>query len=269
MTQSYKAASTRARAPALIDVVDILHGPAVLLGRVFLIADQLVAQAGLRLELATMGDLLAANRLHEASWGPLVPALDESYSSIPEDSAFCLTCTQRDGTIVATQAERYYNLTDTTLASALTGGIIFGPKQPSVSTDDACTTTAPSATILSGPLSYSGAIWVRPDYRQLRLAHVLLRASRALAYTRWATRYNIGLIKKESENSAVHQRYGYAHSEHEFCFWRNGSRFYDGLLLWMDAPEMEADFSDFVERVGPELAARNGARGIQQQAAAR
>jgi GNAT superfamily N-acetyltransferase len=217
----------------LVDQIRVDHGPPALLGRFFLAADTFARERGLRLTFASFEDCRV--------------------TEIPRDRAFCIAVRDGRDRIVGMCAERFYDLTGSTLAEAVASGV-FMPIEPAGpdGVPTLCELSAPTGGKLTGRVHYSGAVWVHPEYRGMRLAGYLPRVTRSVALTTWDIAYNFGFVKTGEEASALVKRYGLPHAEREMRY-RSYWQSYEGAIIWMDVPELLEDLGAYLRSIAPEV----------------
>jgi hypothetical protein len=237
-----------------IQAVRIDHGPHEILGRFFLSVDTLIRSRGLLASFAPAQQFVETNEKHFDTWGRLIPLLDRRHASFPERDAICIVCRDRDGEIVAIQGERLFRAGRRTLADLVESGAFFDSDLADPQAEiGRCEITAPGAKIVSGHISYCGGLWVRSDYRSLRLASILPRLTRALAVAHWNADYSIGFLKLGVATTDLGKRYGYPRWELAFRFYSRGQLDYDGVMLWMTRAELLADIERFLADYAPEI----------------
>ena len=101
---------------SLIDSIEINHGPVGMLGRFFLLADQLITDVGITINRASLADLAGLQSAHKSSWALFPPMLDVRLSAIPEDMSYALVGRNAAGDIVCAQGGRIYSTGDRSLA---------------------------------------------------------------------------------------------------------------------------------------------------------
>ena len=232
---------------SLIDSIEINHGPVGMLGRFFLLADQLITDVGITINRASLADLAGLQSAHKSSWALFPPMLDVRLSAIPEDMSYALVGRNAAGDIVCAQGGRIYSTGDRSLADIVqdqsffyaTGSIPL-PDAPRIAL------SAPSASVITGTFVYSGALWVRPDYRGQRLSRLLPRLSRAFALAHWNTRFTIALVSEQIAKSSLFEMYGYQKIEPKFSISGLMAQDMVGSLMWMDADELTDDLARFL-----------------------
>ena len=93
----------------------VKYGPVGLLGRFFLWADSAVRDRGVTLSFGSLQDLSEANKANSDTWRPLVPLLDEAVGGVTPETAVVLIGRDKHGEVVATQAARIYDWSETSL----------------------------------------------------------------------------------------------------------------------------------------------------------
>ena len=136
---------------SILDGITIDYGPADALNRLFLNADTATRAKGIRLSFASMDELVDANRRNLDSWQPLVPIFDPEIGGITDKNGFCIVGRNADGEIIATQAARLYNWTDTDLKQEGESlRMFYADPDKSKREGESCTISAPSATRMVG-----------------------------------------------------------------------------------------------------------------------
>jgi len=74
---------------------------------------------------------------------------------------------------------------------------------------ESCSVTAPLGCTLTGRIAYSGAAWVRPDYRGRSLSAVFPRIGKVYAYTRWHPDAIAGLMSEQNWKRGLAAKTGY------------------------------------------------------------
>lgn len=224
------------------------HGPIGLLGRYFLFVDHYLRARGVTLTLASLED---ASRLHERnrqSWNLFPPMLDTRLSDIPKSRSYCLLGIDGNGAVVTSQGGQVFDLAGSSLTRLIKDQSFFygpggkpGPAQPT------CDIWAPVADSITGQVVYSGALWVRPDYRGHKFASLLPRLSRAYALAHWGTDYTVAFISNQSAQTPLLQMYGYSKLEQGFLMAGiPGVGDVTGPLMWMDRAELADDLAAFL-----------------------
>jgi hypothetical protein len=167
----------------LPDALTIKYWPAPLLARFVLEGDNAARQLGIRLRLRhDFDELQYINRQEVANrtWFPLVKMYNPDYTELTPENAYWISGENDYGDIVLTQAGRIHYWPETTLEQEarlmLYGGRDEGQR---------CVVTASAAQSISGIVLCAGAHWIHPDFRGLRLSHLVARLGRAYAVSRW------------------------------------------------------------------------------------
>lgn len=194
----------------LLENVNLVHGPKTLLGKFLLAAVDIAAARGLELELATIDDLVAANRANRDTWRPLASALDPTVCRVDTSNLVCLIGRNQDGEVVATQALKRFDWTKTHFeAEAQSLRLFYDAPADTKAPGESCTVAAPSARWITGRVAYAAGVWYHPKFRAGRLSTVLPRITRSIAYTLWDFDFVAGIIEEKTIASGFHERMGY------------------------------------------------------------
>jgi len=190
-----------------LSAITIDHGPAELLGRFFLRADEALQARGITLSFGTFEELVATNAANTDTWHPLIPLFNPNSGPLAPDKAFCLLGRNDEGDVVATQAARLYQWPDTSFFyEAESLRLFYADPARSKQANEKCVVTAPSTKFVSGNVVFSGGGWYRRDYRKLSLSVILPRISRVLAFARWNSDYTISIMAEKVGHQGRHGR---------------------------------------------------------------
>lgn len=247
--QSRVSAPTAAPARSFLSDVRIDFGPPDLLGRLFLKADRELHELGIQLSFAPVEMLIDLNRQHRASWRPLVPIFDHRVGGIDNKNGFCLVGRNCAGEIVATQACRLYTLTDRTLKEECESlKLFYADPEQSKGLQETCTITCPIADTLTGRVTYTGAVWFRPDYRSLGITSILGRVAKAYAFTKWYTDVTLTLMIQDVYAAGTARRAGFPHHEWEVWMRNTPLGTARAALIWMNTAEMLDYMQAFLDK---------------------
>ena len=229
----------------------IKHGPVGLLGRFFLWADSAARDRGVTLFFASLQDLIEANRANADSWRPLLPIFDTDLGGITPETGFVLIGRNKDGQVVATQAARLYDWSETTLEGEATSlRMFYADPDAALARGDRCEVTTAVARSITGRVVFSGAGWYRRDFRGKNLATILPRISRAYAFTRWNTDFTISVMSDAVSARGMAERCGYTKVEHDsvdLAVTPTGE--VRCALVWMKRNELLADLVAIMDQV--------------------
>jgi hypothetical protein len=184
------------------------HAP--LFGSFFLAAVAEAEKAGLEIVFGTFEELVAINRQQAANWHPLTPVFDPQFAPLPDAKAFCIFGLTQAGEIVAAHAARLFDWTDSNFTQEAINLRLFYADPPSMKLPgEACIVTAQSGNSLTGKVAYSGAAWVRPDYRGRSLSSIFPRIGKVYAYTRWHPDIVVGLMSEQNWKRGLASKAGY------------------------------------------------------------
>jgi hypothetical protein len=255
-----------ATAPDRSFLEDILinHGPANVLGRFFLFADTYLKDRGVTLSSTTLEAASVLQETYKDSWSVFPPMLDTRLSPIPEAMSYCLIGRNDKGDVVTSQGGRIFDLHDRSFADIVDDQSFFyglgGQPQPGQPT---CKIWSPVAKRITGRFVYSGALWVRPDFRGRQFASVLPRLSRSYALAHWGTTHTVSFISQSNMLTPLKSMYGYSRFDDGFCMSNIGNvGDVTGPLMWMEADELADDLSRFMA-AQIDAAVRN--RGAQDE----
>lgn len=190
------------------------HGPRQLFSRLFLRGDTMLRERGINLKFAPLDELLAVNRRNSESWRPLLPIFDAEACGFNDDNGFCLLAYNSSGQCVAAQAARLYDLTGTTFKDEVESLRLFYPDPVRQRHDgERIEVTASSASVISGPTVFSGAVWYHPSMRKQGLTSILPRLTKALSQTRWDTDVTLSFMAEEVVKQGSAPRTGYYNVE--------------------------------------------------------
>ncbi|MDX2157343.1 MAG: hypothetical protein SFW09_12620 [Hyphomicrobiaceae bacterium] len=252
--------------PVLADLT-IEHGPVTLLGRFFLLADGLLAEAGVTLYRTTLAEAAAAQSANVDSWNMFPPMLDTRLSAIPDATSYGLLGRNERGDVVCAQGGRIYDLGDRSFADIVADqSFFYGTEIPPAPGKPTAEVAAPSAPLVRGRMVYSGALWVRPDYRGKNLSGVLPRFSRCYALAKWNTDFTVGMVSESNIVPKLLAAYGYNRIEPRFTIHNLAPTSLSWALLLMRRDELVEDLTGFVDSRSAQIDAAVGDGRAQDQA---
>ncbi len=196
---------------ALIDSIDIRHGPPELLTRFFFRAEQEAARIGVRLEVGTFDDLLKTNNDNLDTWTPLTSTFQPKLGGINYDNGAVVLGRDRNGRVIATYSVRHFDWTNsdfTTEAESLR--FFYADPEHDKGEGETCHVMPPQGRDLKGYCLYTGALWIHPDFRGLELATILPWTSRAVGCTKWPIDTSFALIGHYSIAKGLDWKVGYS-----------------------------------------------------------
>ena len=200
---------------------------------------------------ASLQDLVEVNKANSDSWRPLVPIFDPVLGGITPETGFVLIGRGKGGQVVATQAARFYDWSETTLKDeAKSLRMFYADPHAAFERGDRCEITTPVANNIAGRVVFSGAGWYRRDFRGKGLATILPRISRAYAFTRWNTDFTISVIGDAVIAGGMAERSGYTKAEHssvELVASPLGA--IRCSLVWMQPNELLGDLAAIMDQV--------------------
>jgi hypothetical protein len=252
---------------AFLDDLHVKHGPVTLLGRFFLLADTLLANAGVTLYRTTLAEAAATQAANAESWNMFPPMLDSRLSSIPFELSYGLLGRNERGEVVCAQGGRVYDAPGRSFSDlVLDQSFFYGDEVPPAPGLPVASVSAPSASIVKDRFVYSGALWVHPDYRGKHLAGLLPRLSRCYALAMWDTQFTIGMVREDNAVPRLLAAYGYTAIEPRFIISGLGPAPLSWLLMVMDRAELIADLTRFVDARSAQIDAAIRDGSAQDQA---
>jgi len=231
----------------LPDALTIKYGPAPLLARFVLEGDKAARQLGIRLRLRhDFDELQYINRQEVANhtWFPLVKMYNPDYTELTPENAYWISGENDYGDIVLTQAGRIHYWPETTLQQEarlmLYGGRDEGQR---------CVVTASAAQSISGIVLCAGAHWIHPDFRGLRLSHLVARLGRAYAVSRWPVDWGIAIVAPILVEKGVASGYGYPHASRSIFFPGAPSGAVENVLAYISGIEAYEDLAEYLSSV--------------------
>jgi hypothetical protein len=259
--------------PAFAHAVAVEHGPRQLLLQYFGLADRAAREVGVALRLrhdfTVLAEIQHANR---DSWPVVNPTFDPQLSTLDETCAFWIEGIDSGGETVLTNATRFFDWPDTTLAEELSSmRAFYRDPAPRLAAGEFAEVPGEMAAAIRGRTSTSGALWVRPDHRRLGLTRITPRLSRACAYARWDVAYCWGLTAQRLHDLGLTRAYGHsARAVEEGLIINHGplGRF-SAVLSCQDRETLLADIARIVcESTLADMDIAHGRRGHHQEVAA-
>jgi hypothetical protein len=235
----------------LADVV-IDHGPAAILGRLFLKADTALRAKGIRLTFATFEELSALNHANSQSWRPLLPVFDPALSGVSDVNGFVIIGRDSSGKAATAHAFRLLDLESNSLKDEIESLRVFYSDPPRLRGEtEEIRVTAPSAASTFGAVVFSGAVWFRPDFRGAGMLTHVQPAVRALSFTRWRPDRVCSFMAPDVVRGGVAASGRFPHVEWEVTMvhtpvYRDGT--IHAALVSTTAAEQLAHFSEYVAR---------------------
>ncbi|MFV0296236.1 MAG: hypothetical protein ACK5JT_08975 [Hyphomicrobiaceae bacterium] len=238
----------------LLKGLQIEHGPIPQLGRFFLLADRLLADAGVKVFRTSLDAAAEAQAANVDSWAMFPPMLDTRLSPISEDESFALLGKDASGDVVCAQAARFYDLGERSFKDIVTDqSFFYGSQIPPDPGMPLAAVTAPSAGHIKGRMLYSGALWVHPKCRGRHLTGVLPRISRAYGVARWNTQTTVGMVREDNMVPKLLASYGYKTIEPRFTITKLAPTTLSWCIMVMQQAELLEDLNRFVEARSSEI----------------
>jgi hypothetical protein len=233
---------------SLLDQIELRHGPVALLGRFFLLAEQAARERGVYLRLHT--DMASLAEIYpEVLPGrrvPVLPIFDPAHSDLSPENAFWISGHDESGAVVATQAARFFNMTQSTVAREFVSlRPFFSQPEKHLAAGMRCLVDCPPANDITGRVVYSGCAVYHPKVRGQGISRILPRISRALAHSTWNSDYTISLLEPVLIAKDVHLSYGYSRHSRSIRLRGTNRGDVDSELVWMPTKEMLEDLATY------------------------
>jgi GNAT superfamily N-acetyltransferase len=198
--------------------IKFVHGPRHLFERYFHFANSMAGSLGLRLALRTdFRRLVELNEQNAESWSPLSPIFNPAHCALDPHTAFWIEGVDEFGDTVATSAGRLYDHGTRSVADDLRSlRVFYDDPSPHLAEGECIEVTAASAEHICGRVMFSGAMWVRPDYRRHGLTRIIPRLTRSYAFAVWNAPLFWGGIEPDLHAVGVTRAYGSWHVEDGF-----------------------------------------------------
>lgn len=229
------------------------HGPKEFLQRFLVAADAEVRARGVSLSFASLEELLAVNRANADSWRPLLPIFRSDCNDIKPESMLCLLGRNAEGEVVLAQGARLFDWRGTSFGEAASSLRLFYD-EPDLwrGEDEAIEVTAPSASMISGLVGYTGAHWCRKDFRHRGLTGITPRITRALIMGLWSVDYVCTIMAEDIFVRGVAARAGYHNVDWALQLKNTPTGTFKAAFLWNDPPGILADLEDWLAKfTGP------------------
>ena len=232
----------------LLDQIELRHGPIALLGRFFLLAEQAARERGVYLRLHT--DMASLAEVYpEVLPGrqvPVLPIFDPAHSDLSPDNAFWISGHDESGMVVATQAARFFDMTQSTVEQEFVSlRPFFAAPEKHLAMGMRCLVDCPPASDITGRVIYSGGAVYHSKVRGCGISRIMPRISRALAYSTWNSDYTISLVEPILVTKKVHLSYGYSRHSPSIKLRGTNRGDVDFELIWMPTSEMLEDVSNY------------------------
>jgi GNAT superfamily N-acetyltransferase len=193
----------------LTDIV-IDHGPTDVLGPFFLHVEMEARRRGVALEFCAAEDLVIANQENAHNWRPLMPMCNPANGHAKAEMCFNVIGRNEFGEIVTANSILKYDWQATDFVEEATSlRLLYAEPDRMRRVGEQCLVTAEEARTIRGKVAYSGAAWVRPDYRNRGLAQLLPRFIKAYGSARWELDWIFGMMAKDVHVRGFASRFGY------------------------------------------------------------
>jgi len=206
---------------------------------------QHIALHGEGLRIRFRQDFAALQKITEANpdRDELSPMFDPRYCDIGPGKGFWIEGLCPSGEIAHVQAVRFDDLGETPLRQHwMNNRELYGPPGVDVDLQASCFASAPASEMIRGRVCYHGELWIREDYRGLRLSSKLANLAMLLALVQFDPDYLYCLIPPKTVRTGLSIRNGYLHLHPHGIRWNiaDQEESYDEYIVWMTGAELSA-----------------------------
>ena len=236
---------------SFLSKVTITHGPDELLVQFFLKATSAAAERGVFLDFGTFDHLMTVNEENLSTWFPMTTSFRPDVGGVNENNGFVLLGRNAAGEVVATQAVRIFDWSDTDFTrEAESLSFLYQRPALDAAPGEACLVHSDRGRDVTGSVALAGGLWFRPDYRGNKMAEIFPRIGRAYALAHWGFDMLFAIMKAESIMKKFDQRTGFRDVVLDAVTLRNSPTKPDGdlvlALVLMSSMRMVDDAFGFV-----------------------
>lgn len=239
----------RPRLGNLLQQTTIDHGPADILGRFLLAANEVALSRGVSLSFETFDEMFAVNARNRDTWNRIPTIFDPEFcgEQLMADSAFVLLGRNADGDVVACQACKLMDLGARSIGEALLSQHVFfdHPERDRLP-DERVELTAQSAFNVKGRVAVGGAAWCRPDYRGRHIPAITSRLSRAVSLARWNTDFYVSFFVEKVAKGGVAKDVGFHRGEWHMQLANARAGNARTFFVWVDPADIALDLSQYL-----------------------
>jgi len=228
------------------EAITIKHGPAPVLSRLFIAADNMAQALGVDLKFRNdFHALMAINRtaVAKGSWYKMIDIFDPDLSvDLGPANAFWIAAEDREGEVVATVCGRVFDWRHSNLADEIRL-MYFGGRE----VGQTCILTAPVAKEITGCVYYAGGVWVKPECRGTGISSLLPHVARAYAAGRWPLDCAMNIINVKLVEKTNPSRYGYSEWSYSVRFPESPLGDVEYVICRLKSDEIYSDFAKFAE----------------------
>lgn len=228
----------------LLSHVEVNHGPADVLGRFFLWADDAARAQGVSFSIATFQDLIQVNAANRASWPAVSTLFDPAFCPqqlLPENS-YAIFGRNSAGDVVSCSGAKMLDLGDRSLFEALASlDVFFDNPTRDALPDEHAVSTAPMIHNIRGRVFIGGVAWVRPDYRGRGLPGLSVRISRAMAASKFSFDSYVSFLMDYRIQKGFDNDLGYVHAEWAFELKNSRTGSPRTKFVWLNRDEIVTD----------------------------
>jgi hypothetical protein len=186
------------------------EGPIGILGSFFLDGETAARERGVLLSFASAEELVAANEANRRNWRPLLSLFDHRNGCVNDRNFVCVVGRNEQGDVVACHAARYLQWENTSFHDEATSlRLSYADPERMKRDGERCVISAQSTRTVRGRVVFSGALWLRPDYRGMSLHTIIPRIGKACAVARWKLDWIVSVMAEDVFRRGLAPRFGY------------------------------------------------------------
>lgn len=224
------------------------YGPPEQLVRFLAEADMACRLRGVELEIGNFDELLRTNQSNAESWRPLIATFDHRNLDLGTKNSFCVLGRNVHGEVVVAHAARYFDWTkgETFFNEGQSLRLFYKNPKQMMCPGEEFVVSAPDSHKISGRVVYSGAAWVRPDFRGRKLSAIVPKVVKALAFTKFNPDFICSLMNQDVHTKGFAPRFDYPHVDWD-VHWSNSvmgtHRF---AIVWMTGNELQLALAEYL-----------------------
>jgi len=235
--------------PSILASIVVERGPTRVLGPFFRLVERETRNRGVALEFCSPDELVSANESNRESWLPLVPMFNPKYGIMSRDNSFSILGRNDRGEVVTANSIVRYDWKETDfVAEATSLRLFYADPERMKQTGEECIVTSRRAHAIRGRAAFSGAAWVRPDYRGRGLSELLPRFIKAYAAARWELDCIFGMMAEAVERRGFAPRFGYDHIDWEARWLNSIVGTLRLAILWTGVDYLASDLNGVLAR---------------------
>lgn len=234
------------------DHIDYNHGPRGALGRYMLAAEARLDDMGVTLKRVDPMEMVRLNRAVQSSWWRQVAVLDAEDNPPKGDELMCWIGYDRSGKPVTANSMRLLDLGGATLKEEMESlrlfyGRLADEKRKTVTFE----IDAPYARRPQHEMVYTGGFWIDPSMRGSGISMIVPKISYYAAIAVWGAPVSLSIVRDVMLRPDIAATYNFEGAEPRFEYRINGQVQWEGMLVWLSRPYLEARLETEIARLAP------------------